>query len=204
MAKAKVMVTQELAKKKMVPVYTKSSHLFAAKHLTSEQAKTFGCEPDYDAYTGGKIRNAPDYDISNWRGCGGHVHLGGDFKCPDFVAALFAELFLGISGAGAWNLPYDMGQRAKWYGKPGIFRPKPYGIEYRTPDNGWLRETWATEQMYSMGLAVSRYLTTTSADKLQTAFRNIPWTMQREYMLKGGDKERMELIGLAREQGVPV
>jgi hypothetical protein len=155
------------------------THTFQARQLQSDQSKTIGCEPDFDAYGGGRMRIDPPAPGLQ-RSCGGHVHLGGDFKCPDFVAALFAELFIGVRGG--WNaLPKD--PRAVWYGKPGIYRPKPYGIEYRTPNNSWGRTGAGMESIGDLALRCARFLTETEATVLQTAFRKIEWVRVREYMM---------------------
>ncbi|GAG31469.1 unnamed protein product, partial [marine sediment metagenome] len=114
------------------------------------------------------------------RSCGGHVHLGGDFKCPDFVAALFAELFIGFY-AGMYAQPGD--PRAGWYGKPGIYRPKPYGIEYRSPNNKWGMTTGGMELIGDYALRCARYLTETDSVTLQGTFRKIPWVKVRAWLL---------------------
>lgn len=190
--------------------YTLSSgrhyHKFKTKDLASKQAQTIGCDPDYDAYTGGQVRvNPPSPGLL--RSCGGHIHLGGDFQCPDFVAALFAELFVGLVVGMSVDEKND--PRAKWYGQPGIYRPKPYGIEYRTPNNSWAHSSIQTERVAPWGLACARYLTTTSAVDIQTAFRQIPWTQVRECMLRSNDPletsiMRMNIIHKARKAGVPL
>jgi hypothetical protein len=177
---------------------------FEASQLQSEQAKTFGCEPDFDAYLGGVQRQDGAADtIGNWRTCGGHIHVGGDFNCPDFVAALFVELFITIFGRVPVN---NRTQRAKWYGKPGIFRPKPYGIEYRTPDNGWVRDPHRVEMVGHYALHCANYLTTTSAETLQSTFRKIPWVLMNEYL--SGKRQtaavRSHIIREARTAGVTV
>ena len=97
----------------------------------------------------------------NVRTCGGHIHLGGDFQCPDFVAALFAELFLGVFG----RLPMNFKSvRQRWYGQPGIFRSKPYGIEYRTPDSSWTSDT-----SYMEYIELRRYM---SGERRDSGTRN--------------------------------
>lgn len=174
--------------------------------LTSSQAKTIGCDPDFDAYTGGEQRvGVPDLGL--WRGAGGHIHLGGDFKCPDFVSALFAELFIGLTldmGAGAKN-----DWRAKWYGRPGIFRPKPYGIEYRTPSSVWCKHGSTMSNVGAYAYSCARFLTTTDAVALQKIFRAIPWEQVRAYMDPNTPKNekpllRSNVLIQAQNLGVPI
>ena len=144
---------------------------FEASQLDSPQAKLIGCEPDCDAYQGGDLREAVP-KLTNWRSAGGHIHLGGDFQCPDFVAALFADAMIGLYANTVGLKPT---RRADWYGKPGIFRPKPYGIEYRSPDSQWAGRKDTIMIAGSMALRLCRWLTETDAKELQTVFRRINW-----------------------------
>lgn len=181
------------------------SYKFTAAQLASRQAQTIGCEPDFDAYEGGKVRNNPPAPGLT-RNCGGHVHLGGDFKCPDFVAGLFAELFIGIRG-GCFALPSD--PRSAWYGKPGLYRPKPYGIEYRTPNNTWSTDSYKMETVGAYAIRCARFLTESDAVKLQTAFRRVPWLKVRELMLEGANSKKgqnlwQQVITAAKHAGVPL
>lgn len=200
MDKAKTYINKLAGTKKLQPVWNKVSHRFVLDDLKSKQAQTFGCEADYDAYAVGARRVFPKADeASPWRSCGGHVHIGGDFKCPDFVAALFAEYYMGIMFNGLWTSPGKKVRRKEWYGLPGIFRPKPYGIEYRTPDNYWLRDSDNIYYMYDAANRCANHLTKTSALDLQRQFRAIPWTVQREYMMTG-DQEALRVVNNAAQK----
>ena len=201
---AKNMVKNEAATRGYYPLWNTPVHEFKPSQLTSKQAQNIGCDVDYDAYTGGKARtNVPN--LTNWRSCGGHIHLGGDFKCPDFVAALFAELYLGVCGAGVTNTyRQEKNCRDQWYGLPGVFRSKTYGIEYRTPDNGWIRDGQTSEYTYSLALQCARWLTNTNAQVIQRAYRNIPWTKQRDFMINGDSLLRGQLLKQAREVGITI
>jgi len=150
---------------------------FNKAQLDSKQAQLIGCEPDFDAYEGGKVRINPPAP-GMYRSCGGHIHLGGDFKCPDWVAALFAELFIGVRG----RIQSTQTKRKDWYGKPGVFRPKPYGIEYRTPDNSWAKDYSTIETAGAWALVCAKFLTESDPLAIQRAFRSIPWTEVREWM----------------------
>jgi hypothetical protein len=73
----------------------------------------------------------------------GHVHVGWtedanilDARhlrhCRDLVKQF--DWFLG-----AWSIRHDKDlTRRKLYGKAGSYRPKPYGMEYRTLSNFWI------------------------------------------------------------------
>lgn len=182
------------------PAALGAAQQFAPKHLLSDQAKTFGCDPDNDAYTGGKQRvYVPT--VTRWRSAGGHIHLGGDFNCPDFVAALFAELFISVKN----SLYAGDTERKQWYGKPGIFRSKPYGIEYRTLDNQWALSRNTRQTVGYAALMCSKFLTETDAGELQEIFRAIPWTQVREVVEGGkGNAQEAHVIVTARKAGCPI
>lgn len=104
-----------------------------------------GCDPDYNAYT--RAVN-PAYDaklLGTYRMAGGHVHVGWTenadvresqhFMCGvQLVTQL--DFFLGMP----FRTLVDNDIRRDWYGRAGNFRPKPYGVEYRTLSNIWLQD----------------------------------------------------------------
>jgi hypothetical protein len=159
---------------------------FSASELDSKQAKQFGCDPDYDAYTNGEMRHIPKTTVDgHWRYAGGHIHIGGDFNCPPFVAALFADLFLGVGIHKRWEQYAPMvndSKRVAWYGQPGIFRPKPYGIEYRTPSSWWAAGPSTSTAMAQCALQLGHYLEQTSANDLRKVVQQIPWLAVREFL----------------------
>ena len=174
---------------------------FEEELLQTPQARTFGCEPDNDAYLGGQQR--PDGAVGvlgNTRSCGGHIHVGGDFKCPDFVAALFVELAMVVF---ARSIPANITKRSKWYGQPGIFRSKPYGIEYRSPDAMWSRSQQRRDIVGIYAMKTAQWLTETPADQLQKTFRQMPWTEVRKCAL-GEHVSRNALCAIAAEAGFTI
>jgi len=187
----------------LTTVYTESM-VFEPKHLQSEQARTFGCDPDFDAYQGGAIRRMPeDVGESPWRGAGGHVHIGGDFQCPDFVVALFADLWLGVFAHGVQGCS----ERSKWYGKPGIFRPKPYGIEYRTLGSTWAGNNEATSYIAQAAMRCATFCVQEDASRIQEVFSNINWRRIHAYLSfapdsAGRSRTRNQIIHEAQQQGL--
>jgi hypothetical protein len=115
------------------------------------QVKELGCDPDYDGWTG-RVNKKPDCNLP-MRTAAGHIHIGWgeDFDiysekhfdlCCDLAQHL--DYYLGI-----YSLLWDRDdQRRQMYGGPGCFRPKPYGIEYRTLSNAWLRSIDLMEWVY--------------------------------------------------------
>lgn len=102
-----------------------------------------GCDPDFNGWTM-DMNPAPDPNVT-FRTGSGHVHIGWgegfDPQHPDhfFECAALArqmDYYLGVA-----TLLWDPDNRRRdLYGKAGAFRPKPYGMEYRTPSNAWLNK----------------------------------------------------------------
>ena len=114
-----------------------SAALFPWEQLESEEAKTFGCDPDYNAWTG-RINPKPKAADARLRSAGGHIHigdLGQELSRQDIVRII---KLMDLS-AGVPSVLLDEGiMRKELYGKRGAFRPKPYGLEYRTLSNFWV------------------------------------------------------------------
>ena len=185
-------------------MYFKADARFMQKDLTSQQAKLIGCEPDFNAYEGGVMRRDPP-PIGVHRGAGGHIHLGGDFQCPDFIAALFADLSLGVAA----YTKLTKARRDDWYGKPGVYRPKPYGIEYRSPDCMWAQDQDSTGHVAHNAILLARWLTKTDARDIQTTFRGIDWNRVYQYnshsdAIHDRDEARNIIINEAQLAGLPV
>lgn len=104
---------------------------FDEDQLMTPEAQTFGCEPDFNAWTG-KVNKKPSADDWKLRSCGGHVHVGTELDKCDVIRAM--DLFLGVPSV----LMDSDTMRRELYGKAGCFRPKSYGVEYRTLSNFWL------------------------------------------------------------------
>lgn len=120
------------------------STLFDMDYLAAQDPDTLilGCDPDYCAYTG-KPNPRPD-GSSGLRTAAGHIHIGWGSGIPvdhpdhiqiccDFVKLLDCTVGLAMTVLDSDPLRREM------YGKAGAFRPKPYGVEYRTPSNVWLK-----------------------------------------------------------------
>lgn len=118
---------------------------FGLEYIRSqpEKAKELGCDPDFDAYTVA-TNPRPNGELP-FRSAAGHVHFGlietndapiEDYEYVSWLAEKVRELdaYLGLP-----SLFYDNDtKRRELYGKAGAFRPKTYGMEYRTLSNQWL------------------------------------------------------------------
>lgn len=115
--------------------------------LSDPIARLAGCDPDFNAWDM-SINSPADYESSNIRAAGGHLHISYDQAVGNFsnkikmVKAL--DFMLGVP-----SVIFDKDdQRRTLYGKAGAHRPKdtqntipdPYdGVEYRTLSNFWLK-----------------------------------------------------------------
>lgn len=108
-----------------------ASASFDKDQLRTREARQFGCDPDYNAYTD-RPNPRPKAQDKTLRSAGGHVHVGSNQKPRDLIKTM--DLLLGVPSV---LLDKDE-QRRQLYGKAGCFRYKPYGVEYRTLSNFWI------------------------------------------------------------------
>ena len=123
-------------------------------------AKELGCDPDYNAYTLEK-NPRPDGDVG-FRTGAGHIHVGwgADIPtdnaehmeiCANFVKTL--DSTVGLFMTMIDNEP----RRRQLYGKAGAFRPKPYGVEYRTPSNVWVKTKDYREAVFNLTCLATKF-----------------------------------------------
>lgn len=113
-----------------------SSAIFDDEELANPAAQVFGCDPDFDAWELSP-NPAPSSPKKNLRSAGGHIHIGTDADNRTRIQMVrLADLMLGIPLA---FLDRES-ERRELYGRAGACRIKPYGVEYRTPSNVWLRD----------------------------------------------------------------
>lgn len=117
-----------------------------------EEALELGCDPDYNGWT--REANPRPSTDKPMRTASGHVHVGwgenlrGHFEmCCDLAKQM--DFFLGLP-----SLVYDNNtERRELYGCAGAFRVKPYGFEYRTLSNAWLKDEvlikWVFKNVHS-------------------------------------------------------
>jgi hypothetical protein len=142
------MVPKEL-KFRFDPVATFGKEYIAAQPV---KARVLGCDLDFDAW--GKKENNPPNPKLGFRTAAGHLHLGwreekdmpseGQAFDEACLVAKQLDYFLGIP-----SLLIDPDNtRRMMYGKAGTFRTKPYGMEYRTLSNFWLKSTDLMEWVF--------------------------------------------------------
>lgn len=131
---------------------------YCAEELNHPEAREFACDPDFNAYTM-DINKVPEGSANlPFRSAGGHIHIGEESIASSIPKQIELIKLLDIT-AGIFSLALDKDEssreRRKLYGNPGAFRPKPYGVEYRTLGNFWVSSPKLAEFFYS----VSRYIT---------------------------------------------
>lgn len=106
------------------------------------EALELGCSPDFNAYT--REKNKPPHTQSGFRTAAGHIHIGwgkdlDPMESTHFEACATLARQLDVH-LGLPSLLWDRDQtRRSLYGGAGSFRPKSYGMEYRTLSNVWVK-----------------------------------------------------------------
>lgn len=114
-----------------------SAALFPREELDHPAAMEFGCDPDFNAWTGER-NPRPKAADPTLRSCGGHIHIGisGLKKEDKMRLGRLMDLYAGVP-----SCLMDNGElRKELYGKRGAMRFKKYGMEYRVLSNYWIFE----------------------------------------------------------------
>lgn len=123
-----------------------TSHNFNKKKLLSwgEKAMEFGCSSEWNAWTE-RVKPKPK-SATTLRTAGGHIHVGYDdpFEPANYELTKMLDYVLGLQSV---LIDKDSKRRAL-YGKAGSMRHKPYGMEYRTLSNFWLKSQELKEWVY--------------------------------------------------------
>lgn len=105
--------------------------------LKSKQAKLFGCDPDYNAWTG-RVNAKPQGDKTNLRSCGFHIHIGyANYNIDTSLDLVkYLDTYLGVP-----SVIIDKDEkRRNLYGKAGCFRITEYGVEYRVLSSTMMKD----------------------------------------------------------------
>lgn len=133
----RVMVSEDLDFLKDVSVFFEDDDIKDVPNIN----KILGCSPDFNAYNM-RENQVPNAKM-NMRTAGGHVHVGGLYTDNEYDWEHFTSTArlarLMDKYVGVYSVLWDKDdQRRKLYGGAGAFRPKLYGMEYRTMSNAWL------------------------------------------------------------------
>jgi hypothetical protein len=145
-------------------------------YLQSIQAKTFGCEPDWNVYL--KDTNPIPDSNTNLRCAGGHVAIGyvdvekgeeSDFNISEKMVLIF-DMFLTLPALFKDN---DT-RRRELYGKAGSFRVKDWGVECRALSNFWIHSEENMKWVFQQTLKVANLVleNETHADELIEKYSN--------------------------------
>lgn len=118
-----------------------------------ESAKELGCSPDFNIH--GDENPNPSEKIYNIpiRTAAGHIHIGwGNHldiapKSSHFEDCVYVAKKFHTTGLFKPETKEEY-KRLEYYGMNGSFRPKPYGIELRSPSNRWVPHEVTRRQMY--------------------------------------------------------
>lgn len=126
-----------------------------------DAAKELGCDPDFSAWTG-SINPKPDGSLGI-RTASGHVHIGWtegqDTTHPEHIEACQMmskqlDYYLGVP-----SLMWDTDTvRRTMYGDWGCYRPKHYGVEYRTLSNAWVNDADLRKVVYYNSISAGQAL----------------------------------------------
>jgi len=180
-----------------------ADHAFDAEVLSKfPQALEIGCSPDFYAYAeDNRFQREPfsAATFGNRRFCGGHIHVQYDKSNVD--PHIFAQFMDCVAG-----LPYlewdKQGTRRLYYGQPGLFREKDYGIEYRTLSNFWLYPNFRENCLLDLSDNVIQLAIRANTDPtfLMNAYSKIPWEDVQQTIRNEDHKTGKELVDYLREK----
>lgn len=114
--------------------------------MFGDTAFEFRCDPEENIFGPSKYRME-----HLLRSAGGHVHIGwgeADHREQNQIAS-WCDLMIGVPGVLLEDHIWAAKRRHN-YGKPGSMRRKPYGLEYRTPGNEWLKTSESIGMMFDL------------------------------------------------------
>lgn len=160
----------------IVPVQLASAD-FPPSELEHEEAKRFGCDPDYDAWRVAQNEVPEGAQDRTFRSAGGHLHVGfiensgNDFLLDPWgkittVKAL--DIVLGIPMTLIDTHESAIARR-QLYGKAGCHRPTMYGVEYRSLSNFWVASPMLVGLVYDMASEALRLIRENKLDALVDA-----------------------------------
>jgi hypothetical protein len=134
-----------------------ASELVPEDQLQSDEAKQFGCEPDYNVYTLSQ-NEAPKGNLTNLRTTGTHIHVG--YTNNNLYTSLgllkVLDLFLGVP-----SILIDKDDRRRsLYGKAGCFRLTDYGVEYRVLSGYFIKDKIVIDWVFKQIVEAVNYYNT--------------------------------------------
>lgn len=160
-----------------------ASVVFPDNELLHKDARKVGCSAEYCAY---KMDMVPPQTAAikkgNLRSCGGHIHLGSEFLKQDgpetILFVYMMDLFLAIPSLWLDKDPTSPARRSL-YGQAGRYRPKDYGVEYRSLGNFWLKSPRLVSLIYDLSVFTHEFVETGKAWNL--------WKFDEEIFFSSSD-----------------
>lgn len=150
-----------------------ASETVPESELQSDQAKLFGCDVDYNAYTL-KENPKPKGESTNTRSAGFHIHVG--YANPNIDTSIslirYMDAYIGIPSV----LKDRDTKRRSLYGKAGSFRLTDYGVEYRVLSSAMMSTSdkldFVWNQLQQALYAVKYKLNIPSMTEIQNTINN--------------------------------
>ena len=136
-----------------------ASAIFTEDQLLDPRAQAFGCDIDYNAWTG-KANPRPKAagEHKNLRTAGGHLHIS--WERPNMAQRIALVKMLDLTQGVPSVIMDEDDTRRNLYGKAGAYRPKSYGVEYRVLSNFWIKSprlmAWLIDQAHLAMTFLSR------------------------------------------------
>src|SRR5690606_18842683 len=112
---------QERAQAMDLHVSIVPSAVFSDEELADPRAQQFGCEPDYNAWLGGRRNPRPRAANRNLRSAGGHIHVHLDDPSTNVLEVVKAmDVFVTL----VLMMYDDDKERRELYGRAGAYREK--------------------------------------------------------------------------------
>lgn len=142
-----------------------ASMIYPQHELESDEAKQFGCSPDFNAWFDGMINIPPTAENLQLRSAGCHFHIGFDEVSDDDAMNLIKalDLFLGVP----FVLIDNDTRRRELYGKAGCFRFTSFGVEYRVLSGMVLSNRLLLEFATNQIMKAIGYLNLNGIEKIQ-------------------------------------
>jgi len=129
---------------------------------------------------------------------GGHIHLGvTDWPedLPKFVAVRLIDLLFGMGYLRHYS-PHP-NDRDEFYGLPGLYRETPYGLEYRTLGNEWVKESPTNPKTFNRALFVANLIKhfEINKDALIKLYNSVNWAEFEDTFRQKNWSDMMDTLG---------
>jgi len=165
---------------------------YPAAALEEEEARRFGCDPDFNSWSLSMNVIAAEAALSPFRSSGGHFHFGYTEASQELLTDPYgkaevikaADVFQGIPSIFIDSDPTAQARRSL-YGRAGAHRPKEYGVEYRALGNFWVKSPGLARMVFQLGNAAVRAVLANTFPKIAS---QIGGDVEIQRIINDGDK----------------